>query len=94
VRGFSEIATLGIASVDGENGATAAALLRLISITLIGEEMGASSPQVRTKPSPAWVDRRQAASLEEMDEERLGQVLRLMGLMSLVTYEGINGKPV
>ena len=94
VRGFSEIATLGVASVDGEDGATAAALLRPVPITLIREELGARGPQVGTKPPPARVDRRQAAFLQEVDEERLGQVLRLMGLMPLVTDEGVDGKPI
>jgi hypothetical protein len=94
VRGFSEIAALSVASVDGEDGATAAALLRSLPITLIGEEVGARSPQVGAKPPPARVDCRQATFLQEVNEELLGQILGLMGLMPPMTDEGVDGKPI
>ena len=89
----ARIATFG-GGGDRHRKEASPALERARAIPLVREEMLAGRQQERAKPAAALVGAAEAALLDEPGEEALGQVLRLVGRVTLAPHEREDGIPV
>ena len=83
-----------VLSVDRNETPPTAALLALLPVTLVGQEILARRQQERPQPSLAAVDHIENAFLDQPGEERLGEVLGRVRRMPSATNEGVEREPV
>ena len=79
VGGFEGVAALGIEGVDGERRPAPAPLGRVLPVASVRQVPGADGAQERAEAAPGRVRPRDQVALQDVGEEVLGPVLRLLG---------------
>ena len=94
VGGLAGVPALGVEGVDGERGPASAPLRRVLAVAVVGQLAGADGAEERAEAAPRRVGHGDQVALEDVGEEVLGQVLRLLRRVSAVPDVGVDGIPV
>ena len=94
VSGLEAIARLGVAGVERERHRPPAPLQGVFAVAGVGEEEPAVGQQERAEPAPRRIGGGHRTLLEQPGEERLRQVVRVVGVVAVATDVGEDRVPV
>ena len=94
VRRVNAAFRFGGGSINGNGHLSAAAFLRPGLVPFVGEEMFQCRQQERTEPAAVAVHAGELIFFQQPREKFLGQILRVVRIMSLPPHKSVNRKPV